>query len=120
MSYTVKVFYETGDSYGGMDTEDCIEMSWNSKELAQQAMREIVEHEEYAQDMYAEGDEEEFSAKPWWCDEYSGFVLKLETDSGKRQKVTVPWTGYFESLISAKVISTEDDKDEILVRGWQE
>ncbi len=117
MPYTVKVVFETGDSYGSEITEDCIEMSWNNKELAQQAMRDIVDHEEFAQDKYAEGAEEEYSNKLWWCDEYSGFVLKLETDSGDRHKVTVPWTGYFESIISARVIST-DDKDEIIVRRY--
>lgn len=50
-----------------------------------------------------------------WCsayDEIWEFSIKLELDNGRRQSMSVPWTGYFESLNSLEVVLATEDMGE--------
>lgn len=115
--YTVEVTYHTGDSFNSYTEKDTIEFKWESKDLARQAMNEIYEHHIFAEDYYrlGESEREEYKLKPWFTGhKYYQFTLQLELDSGKRQRITVPWNGYFERIEELHVISVEDERDFII------
>lgn len=135
MKYELLVDYTTGDSYGSEEIvgED-MGVVFENKELAKAALIAVKEHyvacRAYEDAPYntnvrsktnpplatKESIEAEVHKKPWCGDRedlYFGgwrFSINLVLDDhGRKQRVHVPYTGYFETLHKAYVRATEGD-----------
>ena len=123
--WTIRVEYQTGDSFGSDDKSDTIGLIWESRELAREALRSIKEH--YT--LYKESESfrgrghdavlEDMKKYDWWVeDEYycsrGIYACAVLMDDGERRQVgTSMWCGYFERLYSAKLephSTIEDDE----------
>jgi len=114
--YTIKVKYQTGDSFHTEETEDLIGCCWDNIELARKGIQAIREHHELYR--YRDSDADKKARKYEWCyKKYPEFGLLLETDDGSIQKISTFWIGYFETLHSAEIVS-EDERDRYTVGGY--
>lgn len=131
MTYTIKYSYRTGDSFGSEDMIGWLELTWENKAAAQEALKCIKEHYEYKEKMegyhwnsqiYKKSIKEKAKSKPWFVSDkaegimdhwYSSNCLKIKTDEGRDFQFHAPWCGYFELLYSASVVEVEDPADSI-------
>jgi hypothetical protein len=117
MSFAIKYFYQTGNSFGRHDEDGLLDLTWEKKENAQDNLRRIREHYEYYKAVsknYYRTQEDKAKAEQvisgaascdWFVKEYSEWgILILKTDSGKDLQIQAPWCGYFERLHSAEII----------------
>jgi hypothetical protein len=119
MSYTIEIHYRTGNSFGSSDEKDTIGCVWQDKEQAQLALSYIKEHYECYKQVNGwnpkttEKDMNKLvSKKPWVTEELDYWQYGLMLPCGEdTQRVSAFWCGYFETLYSARIISTEDDMD---------
>lgn len=116
MSYTIRVTYNTGDSFKTyVDTED-LDYGWD-EETAKLNAEFIVEHYNayYAINdgwRYEEKpDMELIKKKPWYADpdgkgtELDSTLYLMPGKEGKEPiRYVCPWCGYFESMISVEVV----------------
>lgn len=110
--YTIEIYYRTGDSFGSEETTDTVGCTWKDKDLARQALSDIKAHYNiFHSSEYNPKANRKASQKEWYSSEYSSSCLMVVTDSGVKQRISTFWLGYFESLLEAKVVNDEDDKD---------
>lgn len=113
MQYQIEVFYRTGDSYGSHDASTVLEMTWKDLDKAKDALKRIKEH--YA--WYQFKNDPEYMRRPkasepeWHKSEKYDAIVKVVLDNGKEVKFSAPWCGYFETLISAKILSGDPDME---------
>jgi len=119
--YTIKVDYETGDSFHYKDTSDIVGCCWKSKELARKALQSIKEHyrvfDEYRashEEMYNKAQEYDWCIKERWSGE-ARHGLMVEIDDGSMTRISCFWEGYFETLYGAEIIVEGDDEDKFEV-----
>lgn len=114
MSYTILVEYRTGNSFNMYDAEDTVPLTWNDKEKARKALRELNEHYQFSKDSFDKGDSNyNPSHQPWFVEEYSTFSLQLENDDGERVRFSVDWCGYFERVEEFRIINADSEEDSI-------
>lgn len=114
MSYKIQVDYETGDSFGKEDTSIVLELSWEKAEIAKENLVRIKEHYEWI--CSKESRWEDDLPKPKWLpknkdDFHNQHYLPILLDDGSEVEICASWTGYFETLYGAKIISDLED-------GW--
>lgn len=120
--YRIKYCYTTGDSFHTEDREDCLELSWNTLEAAEENLNRIKEHYElyevingtnyyYPEKEPTKKEKElwikEQKKKPWFVENkkfHSTNSIKLLADTGKEVQFSAPWCGYFEHLNSLEII----------------
>ena len=120
--YQIKVYYETGDSFGRQDEEQLIEHSWSNLDIVKENLDRIRQH----YDMYEKccrhhhasfkDMKKEYGHCPWFVDTtavkgqscapefMAGYALNLLKDDGTEFRYSVFWTGYFEHLYGADVV----------------
>lgn len=133
--YTIKVHYQTGNSFNTEDDVEEIGLVWKDKNLARLCLQSIKEH--YT--LYKEMDNNhsgrsfeeilsEVKNKAWfnstnvWGDDIrdridfhvSGLRAKMD-DGTYRQVNTSMWCGYFERLYGAEVVCLQDDEDSFTI-----
>lgn len=89
--YLLYAIYDAGDSFGRDEGQFEAVMLHHNLEVAQRNKALIEEHYK--------------KYKPECCEE--AFSLKLLTDSGEEFQLSVPWTGYFESLTHVEIEEVE-------------
>jgi hypothetical protein len=116
-TYKIKIYYQTGNSFGSEDTSDYIELTWKNLDIAKENLDYIKEHYEMYSDLNGysyrkkrSNDEtiELYKDKPWFVAEYD-FCLKLKTDDGQFMQISAFWCGYFEALHEAEIIADTSD-----------
>jgi len=111
--YTIKVKYQTGDSFHTEETDDLLGCCWDDIELARKGLQAIKEHHEIYQ--YKDIDSNKKARKyKWYNKEYPEYGLLLKVDNGSKQKISTFWIGYFETLRSVEIVSN-DKKDKYIV-----
>lgn len=123
MAYTIEIYYKTGDSFHSRTETETVGCIWEDKEQAQLALSYIKDHYEHYQKVNGwnpkvkEKDMKKIvSKKPWVYKELEYWQHGLELPCGETtQRVSAFWCGYFETLYSGKIISTEDDKDSFTI-----
>lgn len=120
MTYTIEIHYQTGDSFGSHQERESVGCVWHDKEQARLALAYIKDHYEvYTKangwnPKYKTAKEVEaiVKTKPWKADEleYWEYSIKVPFED-TTQVIRAFWTGYFERLIEAKIITVEDDED---------
>lgn len=113
--YRIKVEYETGDSFGKEDTEVILDEKWADVDVVKENLKRIKEH--YAW-VCSKGRFREELPRPDWVRKgrypYPGSedcYIHLLRDNREEFEVCASWTGYFETLHGASIISDPED-------GW--
>lgn len=129
-NYKIQINYTTGDSFGSEDRSSDVEMQWNKLEVAQENLKRIEEHYEFyrKQDSWGRrtlsADEREqlkqeaINTAAWAVvpdeklDKHMNehrliYCVKLKEDDGVERSISCFWTGYFESLNSAEIVTNE-------------
>lgn len=127
--YRIEIEYSTGNTFGThVETTIIEDVSFADLESAKQALKIIAKHKEMC--AAAEGGWRiteaernaklaELSAQPWAVkSEYGNnyeFQIKVPTskDCQKWENIYCFWTGYFETLHEARIVSDEDDEMKI-------
>ncbi|NTW90750.1 MAG: hypothetical protein HGA35_02255 [Erysipelotrichaceae bacterium] len=127
--YTIKITYDTGDSFNRYDGETEMVGKWKSKELATENAKRLAEHYDiykrcssnhWGDDCLTEKEAIDIIKTKEWCPiieekshsrEYlmlHSIMLKLD-DGSAFQFGTSTWCGYFESLVSIEVVCPEQN-----------
>ena len=112
MNYKIKVYYETGDSFGHHDAEDFLGPTWHSLEKAQKALHRIKEHYDWyesRQSRWSSRPDEVALPKPSWHHGPYEMSIFFELDNGNEVQLLAFWCGYFEKLYSAEIVSDDED-----------
>lgn len=118
--YRIEYTYNTGDSFGSNKETEVLEIEFPSLELAKKALKDIKDHYEFYRDSRGyhnyrktpgevANNLEASKLKSWYVNTYPENCLKVLIDEEKYYQFQAPWCGYFESLISAKII--DDDME---------
>lgn len=118
--YKINISYRTGDSFRNKDTEQMLELDWEDLDNAKANLQNIKEHYEMYKALEAyrrkETDEEIFDKykdKPWFVEDKDKTSKKhcilLHADNGNTMRMWAFWTGYFESLYGAEIITDKDE-----------
>jgi hypothetical protein len=115
--FDIEITYETGDSlHLGKDTQMlCLPVS--NIELAKDNLQRIKQHYEIYQKRRS------YSVTPQKIDYPSFYIthtkigtvnaeidgIILETDNGKHNMISPFWIGYFERLITARIVADDDE-----------
>jgi len=119
MPYTIRIHYQTGDSFRTDEETDDVGAVWHDKEQARVALSYIKEHYQFYQEANASWSrgrtikeiKEDVLKKPWCMDgEYWEWRVVVPCMDGE-QELHAFWCGYFERLISATIVSLEEDED---------
>jgi len=111
MKYKIVIDYRTGDSFNTNYCVENLEIEWNNIDMAKESLSRIKNHYEYYgknSSLYRKPDEDTPKGVAW-DDEYRMIMLELVDDDGKPYLYSSFWTGYFESLHSAKIIFDDND-----------
>ena len=118
--YLIEVTYDTGDSFHQEhDVKHIVkELKWKSLTKAKKALKDIVNHYKFYMTMHKEwsaGKKEKDKAQriakssKWYDERYPDFNIHVENDDGERINISSCWTGYFDSMVGADIITEEDD-----------
>lgn len=123
--YTISVLYQTGNSFNKYDEERKIDLSWTDIDKAKAALQVIKEHQNAMYEFRTAWSSQEkselkskYSLKPWFNnkgDEYTYTVL-VQNDSGEYVEMYAFWMGYFETIKSAKIITVNDDDNDMEIK----
>lgn len=120
MAWTIEINYTTGNSFGSEECTEEVGMAWNDLDKAKEALQAIKEHykayEKVNSCSYRSRPNKttwkDFEHEDWCSEEYPEFTMDVRMDSGEFHALHVFWTGYFETLHGARIISsTEIDTD---------
>tara|TARA_Y100000034_G_scaffold102055_1_gene126744 strand:+ start:3341 stop:3697 length:357 start_codon:yes stop_codon:yes gene_type:complete len=101
--YSIKVEYETGDSFHTEDTECILDATWSDPDIAKQNLVRIQEHYDWS---------ERGGEKPDFCKgKDAKYYFPILLDDGTEKEICASWCGYFETLYGATIISSPED-------GW--
>lgn len=118
--YTIKIKYQTSNSFSSYEEEELLEWHWQHIDKAREALQSIDQHYK-AYQQHEDGTLAHDTAyhkmvkpKQWHkqCDfdnakqyrEYWKSSLAFQLDNGKWVQQHVFWTGYFERLLCAEVV----------------
>ena len=107
--YTLKIYYQTGDTFSTTDTTNIIGCCWKNKELAEQAIKEIRKHNEIFTSYKSDKVKKKKASKyPWFNNKNAEYSLLLEMDNKSRKIINAFWVGYFEYLQYVEIILCKD------------
>ena len=105
MNYKIKVYYNTGDSFGTYEKVELLDYGWKNKEVAEQNLIRIKSHANwYENDCHYYNDK---TVKPDFVHEEYDFALNLLLDDGSEFLYSTDWCDYFGSLTHAVIESDE-------------
>ena len=136
--YHILVEYQTGDSFSTEDTSDTL-TGWTDLDIAKENLKRIQDHYSWVaigecrgifcnHEVCKKASEKHkqystqwgrFKQKEWKKTapeflkglEFPEYTIRLKQDDGSEKEKMVAWTGYFETLYGAKIISDPED-------GW--
>lgn len=109
--YIIEIDYATGNSFGSERLCEEIDIQWKNIDMAKESLKRIANHYEFYEEnngIYSDPDME-LPVGAVWDKKYRMIMLELVDDDGKPYLYSSFWTGYFETLYSAKIIA--DNKD---------
>ena len=112
--YTIKVNYNTGNSFGSHTEEDCpTELECEKIETANENLKRIKEHYEARIELefgYKKAKLSDYADKPWFVESHGlgkgslSSCVKLIADNGNEFNFSCSWVGYFERLNWCEVV----------------
>ena len=97
--YDIEIHYETGDSFGSSKETETLGLVTSSLKEAKENLQRIKEHYKLAKE------------SPNFDKRYA---LSLKCGNKEERTISPFWIGYFESLISARIILVEEEDMEFL------
>ena len=120
--FTIKITYETGNTFNLSIEVDEIDITWATIEGAKLALECIKQHHHYVKKLdnfnkyrsttTKEDIIDEMTTYAWFIPDSYEYYLNLPTDGG-HVKVRAFWEGYFEVLHSAEIIIADEDGDSL-------
>lgn len=92
--WTIEINYKTGDSFGSREETDQVGHAWYKLDKAKESLQMMKEHHN----------------KPAGYDE---LFCPIVTDDGMPCTIHAFWHGYFETLISAKIVHLDGQSDDM-------
>ena len=118
MKNQIRIYYETGDSFSLERREDILELTWENIDIAKENLQAIKENYEMNKEFsnirwnspknIHESIHDKYKDKWWYVEQYPKVSIFLKTDDNKLIQIGTYWTGYFETLLSAEVISNDE------------
>ena len=112
--YDIEITYKTGNSFNSYKTEDNVDLPMATLEIAKENLQRIKIHwkiYEQKNGYYSTRQKIEY---PPFCFENSDEII-LRVDETTDHTCYPFWCGYFETLISARIIATGEDEMEFFV-----
>jgi membrane-bound lytic murein transglycosylase len=106
--YNIEITYQTGNSFGSHTEVGLIGACWEDITKAAEALKEIKRHNKYFSDKENIRWVNDFKFNKEY-DKISEYSIKLKDDNNNDIIVQAFWRGYFERLISAKIIIDDPD-----------
>jgi hypothetical protein len=106
MHYSIKVNYQTGDSFHIEEVTDILEWVWHNEDMVNESLERLNNHYKFYCDknyMY-EKPKGKVPKGVVWNNEYRLIMLELIDDDGKPFLYSASWCGYFETLYYAEVV----------------
>ena len=115
-NYQIKVYYQTGDSFGKNDTDQLLEIVWTDLSKAKTALKRIKEHYRWYESLHGYNYKQEMVPEPEWHKgmEYE-FSVKVLLDNDEAVRFSAFWCGYFERLYSAEIIAVPPEDDDMRI-----
>lgn len=112
MIHEIEIKYKTGNSFGSHEETCTVGAVWFDLPSAKKALQDIREHYGMCE-AYHDNDfkYENYHKDSWFDVEYPKDRLVLTLSDGTTQIVSAFWMGYFETLVSAKIISEDMDTE---------
>lgn len=114
-THCIEINYNTGDSFSNHDgLITHLDYSWTNIEIALENLKRIREHyvmvEQLGRNSYPKGPKEihdRYKRERWYSEQYPDFCLMLLDNEEKPFRYSASsWCGYFESLNSARIVTT--------------
>lgn len=114
--YTIKIDYQTGNSFGIEDRSSNLEANWNL-EVAKENLQRIKEHYQIIKDRdnyVSIGSSKETSlmkkikTERWYTGKYFEWSIKLLENDSTEKEYRCFWTGYFERLYGGTIVETDE------------
>jgi hypothetical protein len=118
--FTLEIHFKTGDSFESYEETDKIGHVWESLDKAEEALYAIKDHHNYIQEVKraerlnrteAKKLKKQAEKESWFCTGDSTeneCYLKVKDDEGNLVKINAFWHGYFETLLSARIVLEEE------------
>lgn len=113
--YTIKIDYQTGNSFGREDRSSNLEANWNL-EVAKENLQRIKEHYQIIKDRnnyVSIGSSKETSlmkkikTERWYTGKDFEYSIKLLENDSTEKEYGCFWTGYFETLYGGTIVETD-------------
>jgi len=103
--YKIEISYKTGNSFNSENKKEFLEYEWTVLEAAKKSLEHIKNHYEFYQKHNTEytKPKEKLPDGVIWDNEYRMIMLVLVDNNNKPYRYSCFWTGYFETLYSAKI-----------------
>ncbi len=114
--YTIKIDYQTGNSFGREDRSRNLEANWNL-EVAKENLQRIKEHYQIIKERnnyvsIASSKEPDLMKKikneRWYVERYFERYIKLLENDSTEKEYRCFWTGYFERLYGGTIVETDE------------
>jgi hypothetical protein len=110
--YDIEITYQTGNSFNTYNATDLLDLPVESLSIAKENLQRIKQHWKIYED------KDSFSPQikdipDFYIDE-RGIILKIN-DTTSHTILSPFWTGYFESLISARIVVLDSDELEFTI-----
>lgn len=135
MAYTISIRYQTGNSFGTEDEVHELDKTWDNIHVVRENLCRIRDHYNFINRMNEvnfgyygkpEDNKERIAElnkvknEPWFiigkrygCDNWSSDLL-IKNDDGSEEKLYAFWTGYFERLYGADIITRSVSDSDIM------
>jgi len=98
--YNIQIKYITGDSFNSFEEVENLEIVTSSIDIAKYNL-DLIKKRHHLYENNPTGFTED------------NYQLEFKTDSGEIRKMSPFWEGYFEQLISAKIVIDEDENKDL-------
>lgn len=114
--YTIKIDYQTGDSFHIEDCSRTLEANWNL-EVAKENLQRIKEHYQIIKDRdnyVSIGSSKETSlmkkikTERWYVERNFEWSIKLLENDSTEKEYSCFWAGYFETLYGGTIVETDE------------
>lgn len=102
--YKIQIEYETGNSFGLHEETETIEYTWEKYEVAQVNLQRIKEHYDWYQNEHGSKLFRKNVKRPKFTHPKWDTSISLVMDDGTEQYYSTFWTGFFETLLVARII----------------
>ena len=114
--YTIKIDYETGNSFGRKDCSQTLKANWNL-EVAKENLQRIKEHYKIIKDRdnyVSIGSSKETSllkkikTERWYVERNFEWSIKLLENDSTENEYNCFWAGYFERLYGGTIVESDE------------